>query len=57
LGFGEVRATGSFAGRWPWPAAGRYLFVVAIAESEEAFIVTARAMTDAEKRTFHRKAR
>jgi hypothetical protein len=37
--------------------AGRYLLVVAIAESEEAFIVTARDMTDAEKRTFHRKAR
>jgi len=37
--------------------AGRYLFVVAIAEGEEAFIVTARAMTDAEKKTFHRKAR
>ena len=37
--------------------AGRYLFVAAIAEGEEAFIVTARAMTDAEKRTFHRKAR
>jgi hypothetical protein len=37
--------------------AGRYLFVVAIAEGEEAFIVTARDMTDAEKRTFHRKAR
>jgi hypothetical protein len=32
-------------------------FVAAIAEGEEAFIVTARAMTDAEKRTFHRKAR
>jgi hypothetical protein len=37
--------------------AGRYLFVVAIAEGEEAFIITARDMTDAEKRTFHRKAR
>ena len=37
--------------------AGRYLFVVAIAEGEEAFIVTARDMTDAEKRTFRRKAR
>lgn len=37
--------------------AGRYLFVVAIAEGEEAFIVTARDMTDAEKKTFHRKAR
>jgi len=31
--------------------------VVAIADGEEAFIVTARAMTDAEKRIFHRKAR
>jgi hypothetical protein len=37
--------------------AGRYVFVVAIAEGEEAFIVTARDMTDAEKRTFRRKAR
>jgi hypothetical protein len=37
--------------------AGRYLFVVAIAEGEEAFIVTARDMTNAEKKTFHRKAR
>ncbi len=37
--------------------AGRYLFVVAIAEGDEAFIVTARDMTDAEKRTFRRKAR
>lgn len=36
---------------------GRYVFVVAIAEGEEAFIVTARDMTDAEKRTFRRKAR
>ena len=39
----------------PTPAA--YLFVVAITEGEEAFIVTARDMTEAEKRTFHRKAR
>lgn len=39
------------------PNPGRYLFVVAFAEGEEAFIVTARTMTDAEKRTFHRKAR
>ena len=37
--------------------AGRYLLVVAIMDGEEAFIVTARDMTDAEKRTFHRKAR
>jgi uncharacterized protein len=36
---------------------GRYLFVVAIAEGEEAFIVTARDMTDTERRTFRRKAR
>jgi hypothetical protein len=31
--------------------------VVGIAEGEEAFIVTARNMTAAEKKTFHRKAR
>jgi uncharacterized protein len=37
--------------------AGRYLFVMAIAEGDEAFIVTACDMTDAEKRTFRRKAR
>ena len=37
--------------------AGRYLLVVAITEGEEAFIVTARDMTDAEKKTFRRKAR
>ncbi len=37
--------------------AGRYLLVVAIAEGEEAFVVTARDMTGAEKRTFRRKAR
>jgi hypothetical protein len=37
-------------------SAGRYLLVVAIAEGEEAFIVTARDMTEAEKKTFHRKA-
>jgi len=37
--------------------AGRYLPVVAIAEGEEAFVVTARDMTGAEKKTFHRKAR
>lgn len=37
--------------------AGRYLLVVVIAEGEEAFVVTARDMTDAEKKTFHKKAR
>jgi hypothetical protein len=37
--------------------AGRYLLVVAIDEGEEAFIVTARDMTDAEKKTLRRKAR
>ena len=37
--------------------AGRYPLVVAIAEGEEAFVVTARDMTAAEKKTFHRKAR
>lgn len=37
--------------------AGRHLFVVVIAESEAAFVVTARTMTTAEKRTFRRKAR
>jgi uncharacterized DUF497 family protein len=37
--------------------AGRYLLVVAIADADEAFIVTARDMTDAEKKTFRRKAR
>jgi hypothetical protein len=31
--------------------------VVAIAEGEEAFVVTARDMTNDEKRTFHAKAR
>jgi len=31
--------------------------VVAIAEDDEAFIVTARDMTEAEKKTFRRKAR
>ncbi len=36
---------------------GRHLLVVAIAEGDEAFIVTARDMTSAEKRTFRRKAR
>ena len=37
--------------------AGRYLLVVALAEGEEAFIVTARDMTEAEKKSFRRKAR
>ena len=37
--------------------AGRYLLAVAIPEGEEAFIVTARDMTSAEKKTFRRKAR
>jgi hypothetical protein len=37
--------------------AGRYLLVVAIDEGDGAFIVTARDMTEGEKRTFHRKAR
>jgi uncharacterized protein len=37
--------------------AGRYLLVVALAEGEDAFIVTARDMTAAEKKTFRRKAR
>jgi uncharacterized protein len=36
---------------------GRFLFVVALIEDEEAFIVTARPMTDAERKTFQRKAR
>jgi hypothetical protein len=36
--------------------AGRYLLVVTIAEGEEAFVVTAREMTTAEKKTFRRKA-
>ncbi len=36
---------------------GRYLLVVAIAEDDEAFIVPARDMTEAEKKTFRRKAR
>ncbi len=35
--------------------AGRYLLVVAIAEGEEAFIVTARDMTEAEKKAFPRE--
>ncbi len=37
--------------------AGRYLLVVALAEGKDAFIVTARDMTAAEKKTFRRKAR
>ena len=37
--------------------AGRFLFVVALIENEEAFIVTARSMTDTERKTFRRKAR
>jgi len=37
--------------------AGRYLLVVAIAAGEEAFVITARDMTEAEKKTFRRKAR
>jgi len=37
--------------------AGRHLLVVSLAEGEEAFIVTARDMTAAEKKTFRRKAR
>jgi hypothetical protein len=37
--------------------AGRYLLVVIIAEGEEAFVVTGREMTTAEKKTFRRKAR
>lgn len=37
--------------------AGRCLLVVALDEGGVAFIVTARDMTDAEKKTFRRKAR
>jgi hypothetical protein len=37
--------------------AGRYLLVVVIAEADEAFVVAARDMTEAERKTFHRKAR
>jgi hypothetical protein len=38
--------------------AGRYLFVVAAhTDDDKAFIVTARDMTPAEKKTFNRKAR
>lgn len=36
--------------------AGRYLLVV-IPEGQEAFVVTARDMTETEKKTFRRKAR
>ncbi|MGH3277405.1 MAG: hypothetical protein ACRDNZ_24150, partial [Streptosporangiaceae bacterium] len=36
---------------------GRYLLVVTVPDGEEAFIVTAREMTDSEKRIFRRKAR
>jgi uncharacterized protein len=37
--------------------AGRYLLVVVVDEDGQAFTVTARDMTDAEKRTFRKKAR
>lgn len=37
--------------------AGRYLFVVAVEDDGEAFVVTAREMTPNEKKTFQRKAR
>lgn len=37
--------------------AGRYLLVAVIPEGQEAFVVTARDMTEAEKKTFRRKAR
>jgi hypothetical protein len=37
--------------------ADRYLLVVAVDEGGQAFIVTARNMTDAEKKTFRSKAR
>ena len=37
--------------------AGRYLLAVVIPEAGEAFVVTARDMTDNEKKTFRRKAR
>ncbi len=36
--------------------AGRYLFVVAVDDHGEAFVVTARDMTTGEKRTYQRKA-
>jgi hypothetical protein len=45
----------------PWSTgqtyAGRYLFVVAVDEDGQGFVVTARDMTDAEKKTFRKKAR
>jgi hypothetical protein len=37
--------------------AGRYLLAVVITEAEEAFVATARDMTENEKKTFRRKAR
>ncbi|HEY1618035.1 MAG TPA: hypothetical protein VGG25_10480 [Streptosporangiaceae bacterium] len=37
--------------------AGRYLLVVAAADGEEAFVITARDMTETERKTFRRKAR
>lgn len=38
-------------------SAGRYLFVVVVDDAGEAFVVTAREMTEREKRTYRRKAR
>lgn len=38
-------------------AVGRHLFVVVVDDGGEAFVVTARDMTEREKRTFKRKAR
>jgi len=37
--------------------AGRHLFVVAVEDHGEAFVVTARDMDNGEKKTFQRKAR
>jgi hypothetical protein len=37
--------------------AGRYLLVVLLADGGDAFVVTARDMTESEKKTFRRKAR
>ena len=37
--------------------AGRHLLVVTLDEGGQAFVVTARDMADAEKKTFRRKAR
>ena len=37
--------------------AGRLLMIVALMDDGDAFIVTARDMTDREKRTYRRKAR